>query len=385
MNSSCVIWRLDDLPTPSLLLDESIMHRNIERLKRRLKGLNVAFRPHLKTAKCIEVARRMMENQQGPATVSTLREAEEFAAQGIRDLLYAVGIVPGKFDRVAALRRKGVDLAVVLDSPDVARAIAERSHSESHSIPAFIEIDSDGHRAGVRPSDQARLVEIGRILHEGGSLRGVMTHAGSSYNLNSPDALEKAAEKERVSAVTCANTLRAAGLPVEIVSVGSTPTAHFARDLSGVTEVRAGTFVFFDLFMAGVGVCSTPDIAISVLASVIGHQPENGWILIDAGWMALSRDRGTARQAVDQGYGIVTDIRGKPFRDLIVIETNQEQGIISTRPGSDARLPNLPIGSKVRILPNHACATAAQHDHYCVIDGADSDVVTAKWERFRGW
>jgi D-serine deaminase-like pyridoxal phosphate-dependent protein len=374
-----------DLQTPCLLLSESVMQRNIDRLRCRLKNLNVGFRPHLKTTKCVEVAHRMMETPQGPATVSTLREAEEFAAHGIHDLLYAVGIVPGKLDRIAALRRKGVDLAVVLDNADAARAVAERCRAEPSPIPTLIEIDSDGHRAGVRPGEQTRLVEIGRILNEAGALRGIMTHAGSSYGLNSPAALERAAEQERASAVASADTLRAAGLPVAAVSVGSTPTAHFARDLCGATEVRAGTFVFFDLFMAGVGVCSTGDIAISVLASVIGHQADNGWILTDAGWMALSRDRGTARQAVDQGYGIVADITGKPFRDLIVAETNQEQGIVAIRPGSSTGLPELPIGAKVRIFPNHACATAAQHAHYYVIGGTEPDIVTAKWDRFRGW
>ena len=386
MNDSRVdTQHICELPTPCLLLDESLMQRNINRLKSHLKALNVPLRPHLKTAKCIEVARRMMGSPQGPATVSTLKEAEEFAAHGIRDMLYAVGIVPDKLDRVVALRRKDIDLSVVLDSVVAARAIAERSRAAGQPIPTFIEIDSDGHRAGIRSSDKAQLLEIGRTLHQAGALRGVMTHAGSSYALNTPAALEAAAERERAAAVACAETLRASGLPVANVSVGSTPTTHFARDLHGVTEVRAGTFVFFDLFMAGVGVCTIGDIAISVLASVIGHQRDNGWILLDAGWMSLSRDRGTARQAVDQGYGVVTDLSGKPFRDLIVIEANQEQGIIAIRSGSGAMLPELPLGTKVRILPNHACATAAQHDRYFVIASSGSDVVTAQWKRFRGW
>lgn len=377
--------RVNELPTPCLLLDESVMQSNIERLNRHLQALGVTLRPHLKTSKCIDVARRMMDSPQGPATVSTLKEAEEFAEHGIRDMLYAVGIVPDKLDRVIALRQKGIDLSIVLDSTAAAHAVAERSRVEARPVPAFIEIDSDGHRAGVRPSEKSRLVEIGRILHEVGALRGIMTHAGSSYSLNTPSALEAAAEQERAAAVACADTLRAAGLPVPVVSVGSTPTAFFARDLSGVTEVRAGTFVFFDLVMTGIGVCSINDIAISVLASVIGHQPDNGWILIDAGWMSLSRDRGTSRQTVDQGYGVVTDVGGKPFRDLIVVEANQEQGIIALRPGSNAVLPDLPVGAKVRILPNHVCATAAQHDRYHVIANAESSTVTTVWERFGGW
>ena len=376
---------VDNLPTPCLLLAESVMHHNIDRLKRRLRSLGVPLRPHLKTPKSIEIARFLMETPQGPATVSTLREAEEFAAHGVRDLLYAVGIAPTKLDRVVALRRQGIDLSIVLDSAEAAEAVVARSLAGGDPIPTLIEIDSDGHRAGVRPNEKERLVAIGRILNGAGALRGVMTHAGSSYGLDTPAALQAAAEQERAAAVGCAETLRAAGLSAPIVSVGSTPTAHFARDLTGVTELRAGNFVFFDLVMNGIGVCTLDDVAVSVLATVIGHQPANGWILVDAGWMSLSRDRGTARQKVDQGYGVVTDIYGAPYAGLIAVEANQEQGILAIRPNSTATLPSLPIGAKVRILPNHACATAAQHDRYHVIAQPDSASVSAVWDRFRGW
>ena len=113
--------------------------------------------------------------------------------------------------------------------------------------------------------------------------------------------------------MAAARLLRSHGHAAPVVSVGSTPTAHFARDLTGVTEVRAGVFVFFDLVMHGIGVCAIDDIALSVLATVIGHKPEKGWILIDAGWMALSRDRGTANHPVDQGYGLVCNADGVPY------------------------------------------------------------------------
>ena len=125
--------------------------------------------------------------------------------------------------------------------------------------------------------------------------------------------------------------------------------------------MRAGVFVFFDLVMAGIGVCAIDDIAVSVLGTVIGHQREKGWILVDAGWMAMSRDRGTADQDVDQGYGLVCDPEGRPFPDLIMVGSNQEHGI----------------------LANHACATAAQHPHYQVISG--EPVIEAVWPRFSGW
>ncbi|OLU34881.1 alanine racemase [Pseudomonas sp. PA15(2017)] len=374
---------LEQLTTPSLLVEEARFTANIQRLYSHLTPLGVLVRPHLKTVKSVEAARRILAGGEGPATVSTLKEAEIFAAAGISDIIYAVGIAPQKLGRVLAIRRSGCDLKVVLDSVEQAQAVAEASRQAGDPIPVLIEIDCDGHRSGVAP-DSSKLLDIGRALESGGAaLVGVLTHAGESYEVEGPTALVEFAERERLAAVSAANTLRQGGLPCPIVSVGSTPTAHFAQNLDGVTEVRAGVFAFFDLVMAGIGVCSIDDIALSVLTRVIGHQHERGWIITDAGWMALSRDRGTAGQLIDQGYGLVCDERGCVIPDLIVTGVNQEHGVIAVRPGSDGALPDLPVGTLLRILPNHACATAAQFDRYAVIPLEGSDLKT--WQRFGGW
>ncbi len=375
---------LRSLETPCLVLDADRMDRNVARLRGRLDPLGVKLRPHLKTAKSVEVARRVMASPAGPATVSTLKEATLFAAAGVRDMIYAVGIAPSKLGRVLELRAGGVDLAIVLDTVEQAHAVAAASRSAGTRIPALIEIDCDGHRSGVAPGDAARLSAIGHALVNGAELRGVLTHAGGSYAARGADALARCAEAERASVVEAADTLRTAGLPCPVVSVGSTPTAHFATALDGVTEVRAGVFVFFDLVMAGIGVCSIDDIALSVLATVIGHQRARGWILIDAGWMAMSQDRGTSKQATSQGYGMVCDLAGRAYDDLIVGDANQEHGIVTVRPGSSAPLPDLAIGDRVRILPNHACSTGAQHQSYHVVRGA-SETIEAVWPRFGGW
>jgi D-serine deaminase-like pyridoxal phosphate-dependent protein len=147
--------------------------------------------------------------------------------------------------------------------------------------------------------------------------------------------------------------------------------------------MRAGVFMIGDLFQAGVGSCTIDDIALTVLTRVIGHQRDKGWIITDAGWMALSRDRGTARQSVDQGYGVVCDRAGRPYRDLIVQDANQEHGIVALLQGSAAKLPELPIGTLLRILPNHACATGAQHDRYHVV--TEGKHTGAVWPRINGW
>lgn len=374
---------LDVLETPCLVLEKSRLIANVARLKRHLQLFGVRLRPHLKTAKSIDVARLVMDGAQGPVTVSTLREAEYFLSHGVTDLLYAVGIAPNKLDHVFDLRRRGADLAIILDNSEAAQLVAHQSVERGDPLPVLIEVDTDNHRSGIKPAD-SMLIAVGRTLHAGGAvLRGVMTHAGSSYSLHDQALFEAMAEQERSRVVAAATALRAAGLPCPEVSVGSTPTAHFARDLTGVTEVRAGVFMFFDLVMAGIGVCDIEDIALSVLATVIGHQHDKGWIIVDAGWMAMSRDRGTARLAVDQGYGVVCDLTGDPIPDLIMIDANQEHGILAARPGAQFSPPKLPVGSMVRIFPNHACATGAQHDRYYVVDHGRT--VSAIWPRIHGW
>jgi D-serine deaminase-like pyridoxal phosphate-dependent protein len=377
---------LETLETPCLVLDAVRLEQNVARMRGKMEALGVALRPHVKTAKNIEVTQLALGGDLtgGKITVSTLREADFFFPLGIRDILYAVGITPNKLDHALRLRRAGADLTLILDNGEAARIVTEKGSVAGERFPVLLEIDSDGHRSGIQP-DHPGLVEIARIVHEGGGtcLRGVMTHAGSSYGGDSAKAIQATAEQERIAVVHSAERLAAAGLPCPVVSVGSTPTATFAQTLAGVTEVRAGVFVFFDLVMAGLGVCSIGDIAISVLTTVLGHQAEKGWIITDAGWMALSRDRGTARQKVDQGYGKVCDIEGNPIEDLNVLDTNQEHGIIGDRSGHSLDLSKFPVGTTLRILPNHACATAAQHSSYHVV--RNSTVVEAIWERFNGW
>ena len=370
---------LESLDTPALLLDAVKLDANCRRMRERLLPHAVLLRPHVKTAKNVDVARCALDAADGPITVSTLREAEYFFDHGFRDMLYAVGMVPHKVERLASLVRRGARITTIVDSVEAARALGTAASKAGVLLPALIEIDSDGHRAGIEPGDK-RLLDVAEALGDG--LRGVMTHAGDSYNCETPQAIRAVAAREREAVVASAAAIRASGRECPVVSVGSTPTATFAESFAGVTEVRTGVYVFHDLVMAGLGVCQLGDIAISVLGTVIGHQREKNWILADAGWMAMSGDRGTAKQKVDQGYGLVCDARGEPIGDLIVADANQEHGIIARRDGGSIDFDRFPIGSLVRILPNHACATAAQHAEYQVIrDGR----VAETWERFSGW
>ncbi|HBC70074.1 MAG TPA: alanine racemase, partial [Sutterella sp.] len=301
--------RIIDADTPSLILDLNKTRMNIERAKQKAASLGVSWRPHLKTHKCVEVARLQMHAPEGPATVSTVKEAERFFEAGVRDMIYAVGIAPHKLPRIHALNSRGADVKIILDNVAAARAVSAFCKENRTRIGVLIEIDCDGHRSGVKPDDPA-LVAVASALTDGAQLRGVLTHAGDSYNAKTTGEIAAAAEREVRGANQAAETLRKAGLPVQIVSVGSTPTLGFATQAAGITEYRSGVGSFFDLVMAGLGVCRIEDIAVTVLVSVIGHQLEKGWIITDGGWMAMSRDRGTASQKVDCGYGLVCDEKG---------------------------------------------------------------------------
>ena len=376
--------KLIDIETPAALIDRRRMDGNIARMQEHLSALGVRLRPHVKTSKCIEVARAQQEAGAVGITVSTLKEAEQFFAAGFGDVLYAVCIVPDKLDRALALIRKGCTLTLLVDSVAAAEAVVAKGKAASQKFDVMIEIDSDGHRSGVQP-EAPELIAIGQMLQAGGAtVKGVLTHAGSSYDLDTPAALQALAEQERALCVRAAERLRAAGIACPEVSIGSTPTAIAARNLEGVTEVRAGVYVFFDLVMSNVGVCTPQDVALSVLTEVIGHQPEKGWVIVDAGWMAMSRDRGTQRQKIDYGYGAVCDLDGNPIDGLIVSAANQEHGIVSRRDGTadSSLVERFPIGTRLRILPNHACATGAQYPTYVAVT-ADGDATP--WPRFQGW
>jgi threo-3-hydroxy-D-aspartate ammonia-lyase len=373
------------LQTPAALIDEPRMHHNIQRMQSRIDSLGVRFRPHVKTSKCVAVAQCQREAGARGITVSTLKEAEQFFDAGFDDIFYAVGLAPNKIDRALTLKRRGCKLQVVIDSMAAAQSLVSAAKREQPAIGILLEVDVDRHRAGI-DADSPQLLEIARFLHAHGlSPLGVMAHAGSSYACSTEVDLQRIAEQERARCVHAATRLRNEGLPCPVVSVGSTPTALSATHLEGVTEVRAGVYVFFDLVMAGVGVCAVDDVALSVLTTVIGHQQERGWVIVDAGWMAMSRDRGTQSQAVDQGYGVVCTQQGSVIDGLVLSGANQEHGIISRRDGSilgQDFAARFPVGTRLRVLPNHACATAAQHGQYHLVQ---DERVIAAWPRFGGW
>jgi len=366
--------RLEDLPTPCLILDMGILENNLRRMSDTVRGHGVALRPHLKTAKSAEVARLATAGEAGGITVSTLAEAEYFVEHGFRDVLVANGLPPQKLDRVALLADTGAAITLVTDDVSMATAIA----SHRVAFRALIEINCGDNRAGVDPNG-AELLEIAKALED--KLAGVMTHAGQSYECRSIECIRGVAEDERKSVVTAADRLRGAGFSCDVVSVGSTPTMTHAGNLDGVTEARPGVYMFQDLFQAEIESCGKSDIAVTVLASVIGRNLRARRLLIDAGAIALSKDRSTQATRHDAGFGEIRDIDNADSLGKCIIErAYQEHGAATVK---DDALARLNIGDRVRVLPNHACLTASTHEHYYVVNG-NRDVIDV-WERVNGW
>ena len=373
---------LASIATPALALDLEKFERNCARMIDRCRSLGVGLRPHMKTLKSIEAARSAIDPLHGGIAVSTLREADYFARQGIADIQYAVCITPDKLSRAAALMRLAPRVSVFIDSIEVAEAVAAFAVTNEAALRVWIEIDSGEHRTGLEPDDP-RLTQIAAILGRSpAELAGVATHGGHSYAARDAGAIAAIADQERLAVVEAAGRLRKAGFEVPGVSAGSTPTAVHMRSGEGLTEIRAGVYMTGDLFQVGIGSQDVEDIAASVVATVISHKPERNQIVVDAGGLALSKDRSTAAlPEQDMGYGLVVDLEGRPaYGRLIVAGVHQEHGEIQ----GEEPLPfdRLPIGSRVRILPNHACMTTAAHDRYLVTEGA---MVRAEWEKVAGW
>lgn len=374
---------LADLPTPSLLVDLARVRNNCERMLALARERGVRLRPHVKTHKCVEIARLQQGGEIGPLTVSTLAEAEHFADAGFSDILYAVPIEPGKLDRVVALCRR-IDLAVLVNDLATVDALADaaaQSGTGQLQMPrVLLEVDSGDGRTGIDPQGD-ELLALARAAAERPSLRfaGVLTHAGHSYGATDDAAVRASAQQERDVVVAAAERLRTAGLAVEIVSLGSTPTMTHAGELAGVTEIRPGNYAFFDAFQVAHGSCAPDDAAVTVLAAVVRCDRVRRRVVLDAGAIALSKDLGPRDVDPRAGFGRVLHLDGRDS-GARVDRVTQEHGEVELP--ADADLEAWHVGARVRVLANHSCLTAAQHAEYHVIEGGD---VVATWSPARGW
>lgn len=371
---------LDQIATPALILDRRLLTRNCDRARGRCRALGVALRPHMKTAKASAVAQIAVDPGFGGIAVSTLMEVSYFADAGFTDIQYAVCIEPTKIARAYSLANRLARFSVFVDSLDSVEALIAYPEKPANPLGVWIEIDSGEHRTGLLPED-ALLSSIAHRIGSSGSLRleGVATHAGQAYEARTVEEAAAIAEHERASIVRAREVLAANGYIGLRTSVGSTPTLMHAVCGDGIDEFRAGVYMFGDLYQAGIHSTSKDDIALTVLSTVVSRNQAVGRFFIDAGALALSKDRSTADLgAADAGYGELLSVDGTEYRGLTVSDVAQEHGFVDV-----AREQPLPaIGTRLRVRPNHACMTAAMYDVYHVLEDG---IVIARWPRVNGW
>jgi D-serine deaminase-like pyridoxal phosphate-dependent protein len=371
--------KLETLKTPGLVLDVARVKRNAERMSQRVKQFGADLRPHIKTHKCIEVARIQTAGHSGAVTVSTLAEARSFAANGFSKITYAVPIESGKFDEAIEISRD-CELSLITDDVDVPDQLNDAAKRANVYLNLFLKVDCGYHRCGVEPT-RHEATEIPRRISNASNLRfaGILTHAGHSYSCQTKPELVALAKHERDVMSDFGEALRKEVDQVPIVSIGSTPTITSVDHLNGIDEVRPGNYIFFDAFQATLGSCSFDDCALTVLASVVHRDRDRRKVIIDAGAIALSKDRGPVGLNPDCGYGKVLDLRGKDL-NLTVNEMSQEHGFVIAN--DEQTFDRLRVGSRVRVLANHSCLTAAQHSHYNVLEGEN---IVDRWKIHTGW
>src|SRR5213596_3527400 len=359
-----------DVETPALLLHHDVMERNLEHMANRAKKLGVALRPHIKTHKCLELGRSQQAHGAQGITVSTLFEAQAFARDGFRDLTWAFPLDPTHIPHVRRIADGGAMLRVILDDLDTAKALA------GSGLHVWLKVDCGYHRAGVDPSSRYAL-EVARELgrERGIVFDGVLSHSGHAYRTRNKTEAAQIAEQERQVMVWFADLLRKDGLPVRGVSVGSTPAMAAVKDLTGVTEARPGNYIFYDRTMVLIGCCEPSDVAVSVLATVVSHQPGATHFVVDAGALSLSKDLGPMHLGLAPAFG---EVQGHP--ELTVASVSQEHGVIrATVPA--AIEGKFKVGQQVEIIPNHSCLTEAHFDEYVVMEGGR---IMDRWHIERG-
>lgn len=376
---------LCQLPTPALLLDWGVMTRNTARMADRAAELSVLLRPHGKTPKSPDIAKVLTARQAKGLCVSTLLEAEQYFASGIDDLFYSTALGPSKAERAASLLERGARLSCLLDDPSALPEIAAIMAARGQTLPVMIEIAVDDYRSGVPVTDDRFRVLLQELTtRDGVKLAGIMSYAGASYGLHDIAAVQALTETHRQALASTRDVLRTSGIAVERVSLGSTPAILHARTLEGITEARCGIYVFQDLMQAAIGACRIEDIAVSVLAEIISVQPHLGRFIIDAGALALSKDRSTANSPHDAGYGLVADAQtGAILEGLYVSQVSQELGVVTARGPLPLDTGRFQVGDRVRVLPNHADMTAAAYTGYHVLQKPGA---SPQWlARFNHW
>ena len=355
-----------DLPTPAVVVDLDTLEANLSSWQAAVASAGPRFRPHIKTHKTVEIAARQIELGASGIAAAKVSEAEVFAATGFRDIVIAYPVLgTDKTERVARMAASGTDIAVNVDSELGAEELSAAAVRHGARIGVQLEVDTGYNRVGFRPDETDRLESLARFVMAlpGLDLEGVTTHRGMGFEGAAMMTRAEAGLAEGTLLVEVAERLRAREIPISEVTAGGTITGMAVAAVPGVTEVRAGTYVFNDLMQLGYGSATPTNLALSILCTVVSHHGDRA--TIDGGSKTFAGDyRVNGPTPGESGYARAID------RPVFVDRLSEEHGMITT--GAD----QVALGEKIAWIPSHVCPCVNLADE---IYGTRRGAVDAVW------
>uniref|UniRef100_K3X9Z9 D-serine dehydratase n=1 Tax=Globisporangium ultimum (strain ATCC 200006 / CBS 805.95 / DAOM BR144) TaxID=431595 RepID=K3X9Z9_GLOUD len=378
--------------TPSVVVDETRLQRNVQRMQQLANDHHVQLRPHVKTHKTVEITAMQLQAGACGITVAKPSEAHKFLHSGLKSLksiLVAYPVVQtakiGKL--LVAAQQFGMEVRMTIDSAAGIDAVEKAANSCDYQVKVLIHIDVGYHRVGLEEGDP-KILEFTKRIEKSPNLEftGLLSHAGHAYSCKTVEECAKIAETERSTLVRIKSSLEESGIAVPVVSVGSTLTEPARKSFVGITEIRPGNYVFLDRTPVNIGLFSIQDVSLGILVTVVSSNKY--YFIVDAGSKVLSSD---APRAVEGGtfgtncYGLAfyeKDFErldkpptqnksvmadGHEITCFEVSKLSEEHGWIKQVEG----IAPPPIGQRMIIFPNHACVVANLTDNL-YIQGAQS-------------
>jgi D-serine deaminase-like pyridoxal phosphate-dependent protein len=357
--------RLSDLPTPQVLIDNQRVNRNIERVQALAGAAGVRLRPHAKTHKSPIVAKWQIERGAVGVCCAKIGEAEVFAEAGIGDIRLPYPVNPFNAPRLIALMDRA-KISIIVDHLDVARGWAEAMQRAGRTLDVLVKVDVGFHRCGIDPDGDALGFLQAVSALKGVRLSGLLSHAGHGYHAASEADLAVIAQQEAATLARLREQAATAGIPLDEVSVGATPTLRFSAGQPGITELRPGNYVYFDRTQVALGAASLDDCALTVMATVVS-KPAADRIILDCGSKTLTNDQARGITAA-AGYGAVLTGSGETPTQidgtLTIERLSEEHATVRVAGGTP-----LEPGDRVRVVPNHSCVVSNLVDVVRLVDG----------------
>jgi D-serine deaminase-like pyridoxal phosphate-dependent protein len=355
---------LSSLPTPVVVVDRRRLLANIDRVQRLADEAGMRLRPHAKTHKSPVIARWQIDRGAIGICCAKVGEAEVFAAAGITDIRLPYPVHPSNAARLLALLDRGAAISIIVDHPAVAGGWSDAMRAAGRTLDVLVKVDVGFHRCGIDPDAPGALGFLERVASLPGlRLRGLLSHAGHAYGARSAEELEAIAAREAAMLFDLRDRAAAAGLALDELSVGATPTLASSARQRGLTELRPGNYVYYDRAQVGLGSAALGDCAMTVLATVVS-KPARDRLILDCGSKTLSTDAARG-YPVPPGYGAVFAAGGDRLDDALIVERLSEEHATVRVAGATTLEP----GDRVRVLPNHACLVANMVDEIHLVEG----------------